>query len=404
MRLIPGEVATKSIETLGHHALDLAAFAAVAGALVFGFVAGRRRALAMGITALAVSLAAFALDPVRPPLFVSLAAAAIGALAAAVLTASLSPLTITMTGVSGRGLSRRRVITGAVLALGFGGLGGTALLRSFARTSVRGLVRADHSVEEPADPRFDAIPGLSQRITPTASHYVVDIDLTDPFLSASSWRLKVAGAVRSPLTLSLGDLRSMTTIEQPILMQCISNPVGGTLIGNARWTGVRLGDILLPIEHGYPARVIFPGRYGMRSVKWLTSIEAITERTEGYWEKRGWDRQAVMRTGARFDLPRQGAAVRSPLTAAGLAYAGNRGISAVEVSSDDGQTWQRAMLELAASPFAWRRWAIDLTLPPGDTALVVRAFDSQGETQDATRRAPHPEGASGYHRIVVTSV
>jgi len=123
-----------------------------------------------------------------------------------------------------------------------------------------------------------------------------------------------------------------------------------------------------------------------------------------YWEKRGWDRQAVMRTGARFDLPRQGAAVRSPLTAAGLAYAGNRGISAVEVSSDDGQTWQRAMLELAASPFAWRRWAIDLTLPPGDTALVVRAFDSQGETQDATRRAPHPEGASGYHRIVVTSV
>ncbi len=448
VRVIPGDVATQSIEMLGHHALDLAAAASLAGALGLGFAAGRRTALPFGIMALALSLAAFAADPVHPSLLSSLASAAIAALAAAAIVAFVLPQPVTAAGKEMPSPSRRRVLGAAALALGFSGLGGAAALRSLKGSGVRGLVRADRSVEVNGDPRFDAMPGLTPRTTPTASHYVVDSDLTDPFLSASSWRLKVAGEVSSPLTLSLADLRSMNTVEQAILMQCISNPVGGALIGNARWTGVPLRDILaqagaserattvslraadgysetvpieiaragdvlvvfgingrlLPVEHGYPARVIFPGRYGMRSVKWATSIEVTNAPADGYWEKRGWDREAVMRTGARFDLPRPGATVRSPLTAAGLAYAGDRGVSAVEVSSDDGQTWQRTTLEAAAGPLAWRRWAIDLALPPGDVVLTVRSVDSSGEIQDSSRRSPHPDGASGYHRIVVTSL
>lgn len=333
------------------------------------------------------------------------------------------------------------------MAAGRGGLGTAAAWRALAASGSPGPVRADRTLDVPGDPAFDAVPGLAPRITPTADHYVVDINLDDPFLSASTWRMKVGGDVRSPRALSLSDLRAMATVEQPILLQCISNPVAGGLIGDARWTGVRLADILelvgltsaatalvvraaddysetvpmdvargedaflvfamngrlLPAAHGYPARLILPGRYGMRSVKWVTSIEARVDGGDGYWEKRGWDREAVMRTGARFDSPRNGATVGSRLTAAGLAYAGDRGVQRVEVSSDDGQTWRAATLEPASGPLSWRRWAVSIELEPGVHALQVRATDCTGAVQSPDRMPPHPSGASGYHRVVVTS-
>ncbi len=211
VRVIPGDVATQSVEMLGHLALDLAAGASLAGALALGFVAGRRRTLPIGIMVLTLSLGAFALDPVHPPLLASLVSAAIASVAAGGTVAFLSPSPLAATNQESPSLSRRRVLGGAALAIGFSGLGGAAALRSLGASGVRGLVRIDRTIEVKGDPRFDDIPGLSPRTTPTASHYVVDIDLTDPFLSASSWRLKVAGEVSSPLTLSLADLRSMTT-------------------------------------------------------------------------------------------------------------------------------------------------------------------------------------------------
>jgi DMSO/TMAO reductase YedYZ molybdopterin-dependent catalytic subunit len=446
IRILPGDVATTSIELLGHRALGLAAAAAVIAALALGFAFGRRPAVVFGIAAFGLTVLAAMLDPVRPSVLVSTAAAGVAALAAFGAVALLS---------AGSGAvdsapwnpSRRRFIGGALVAVTFVGLGDAAAWRALTTVAPRGLVRADRSLGSSSDPRLDALPGLAPRITPTADHYVVDIDLTDPFLSAASWRLTVGGEVRSPLALSLRDLRAMSTVEQPILMQCISNRVAGSLIGNARWTGVALAEILalagvsdeattlvvraaddysetvpigaardgkvllvfgmngrlLPAQHGYPARLIFPGRYGMRSVKWVTSIEAKNDGSDGYWEKRGWDAEAFMRTGARFDTPRNGATVGRHLTAAGIAYAGDRGVGRVEVSSDDGQTWRTATLEPAQDALAWRRWMIDLELGAGETALQVRATDGAGAVQSADRTPPHPSGASGYHRIVVTT-
>jgi DMSO/TMAO reductase YedYZ molybdopterin-dependent catalytic subunit len=445
IRALPGDVATTSIELLGHRALELAAGVTVILALALGFALGRRSAAFFAIFAFGLTAAAAAFDPVHPAMLLSAAAAGIAALAAFGTVASAFPGTPATGQPAPGNPSRRRLLGGALVGMGFAALGGSVAWRALT-TAPRGLVRADRSVRAAADPCFESLPGLTPGITPTANHYVVDIDLTDPVLSASTWRLKVGGEVRTPLTLSLSDLRAMRTVEQPILMQCISNPVAGGLIGNATWTGVSLDEILalaglpddattiivrgaddysetvpigpvrdgevllafgmngrlLTAEHGYPARLIFAGRYGMRSVKWVTSIEAKNESGAGYWEKRGWDDEAFMRTGARFDTPRNGATVGPHLTAAGIAYAGDRGVSRVELSTDDGQTWRTATLEPPPGPLTWRRWMIDLELEGGEAALQVRATDGAGAVQSPERKPPHPSGASGYHRIVVT--
>jgi DMSO/TMAO reductase YedYZ molybdopterin-dependent catalytic subunit len=265
-------------------------------------------------------------------------------------------------------------------------------------------------------------------------------------LDGDAWRLKIAGAVAERRTYSLDELQVMRTVEEPVVLQCISNTVGGTLVGNARWTGVPLSSLLaaakphaaasavvaraadgytetipldgnardavlvalamggraLPEGHGFPARLIFPGRYGMRSVKWLTELEVITDDDEGYWEKRGWDREAVMGTASRIDVPDHRGVTTSPLQIAGVAWAGDRRISAVEVSADDGASWTPAELERESGPLAWRRWRAEMALAPGVYALLVRAYDGTGDEQKPERRSPHPFGASGYHRVVVT--
>ncbi len=250
----------------------------------------------------------------------------------------------------------------------------------------------------------------------------------------------------TPLSLSLADLQAMGTKERLNNLSCISNPVGGDLIGNSRWTGVpldalldmgqprpeavtlaaasddgftggiRLDEIcgkdaliafgmngeLLPRSHGFPARLLFPNHYGMRNVKWLTRLELKTEDEQGYWARRGWDRDAVVRTESRFDVPGDGDTVESPFSCAGIAWAGSRGIQAVQVSADGGQSWQAAQLETELAPLSWRRWQVSLDLPAGRHTLAVRAVGGTGTPQDATERDPHPSGASGYHRINVT--
>ena len=254
------------------------------------------------------------------------------------------------------------------------------------------------------------------------------------------------GAVRHPLSLTLADLRDLFTVERLVNMSCISNTVGGPLVSNSLWTGVALADLLaraaplagartlmaqgadgyfdtaplalarepealvafgmdgaaLPREHGFPARLLLPGRYGFKSVKWLQELVVLTTSPEGYWEQRGWDGDGTIRTESRFDVPEDHSQVRSSFVAAGIAWAGARGISRVEVSTDDGQSWAAADLERAADGPSWRRWKVTLKLAPGIYPLIVRATDGTGEVQEALERAPHPSGASGYHRIVVT--
>jgi sulfite oxidase len=341
---------------------------------------------------------------------------------------------------------RRRFLALVGLAAGALVLGGGALRRLLEGLPV-GAVSADVAAGIPDDPGFRPVPGLTPAVTSREDHYVVDVNIDPPRIEDAGWRLRVHGSVERPLSLSLDDLRAMTTVEELAMLSCISNTVGGGLTGNARWTGVRLADLLdrahirtsaaavrataadgyedtipigrvrrpevlvaiamdgllLPTEHGRPARLIVPGLYGMKNVKWLTELEVLDTMEKGYWEERGWDLRAETRTESRIDVPGDHDVVPSSFTTAGVAWAGNRRISRVEVSLDEGRSWRQAQLERELGPFSWRRWQIPLRVEPGTHPLTVRAYDGAGGVQDAERRPPHPNGASGYHRIVVVA-
>jgi len=158
----------------------------------------------------------------------------------------------------------------------------------------------------------------------------------------------------------------------------------------------------LPIEHGFPARIIVPGIYGMKNVKWLMGIEAVDRDYQGYWMVRGWSDEARVKTQSRVDVPAGGVVSsrgEGPAKVGGVAWAGDRGIQRVEVSEDEGLTWRLAVLKRELSPVAWRLWAADLAPGGGGRQLLVRAVDGRGEIQAAKRTRPHPDGASGYHRV-----
>lgn len=445
VRQSPGPLATSAIEHLGHRALPLLGYTFIALTLALGLLVGRRPAWVLTAIAFLLTLLAAYLDPLPLSVPGTLGSASIAALTALAGATALerSP------GTGARGetdWSRRRLLARAGLGVIVLGVGGTAALRQGSRSAPTGPVRADQPAMIPIDSGFVEVAGLSPRVTPRADHYVVDIDLEDPLIGESGWRLAVNGKVNTPLSFALSDLQSMQTVERLLNVSCISNPVGGGLIGNSRWTGVPLDHLLdlaqplpaavtllarsfdgytegipldeirghdaliafgmngqlLPSSHGFPARLLFPNHYGMRSVKWLTQLSLVDHDEEGYWAQRGWDREAVIRTESRFDVPRDGDHVRSPFVCAGIAWAGTRGVAAVEVSTDNGQSWQQAQLEALLGPLSWRRWRISLNLPPGTHTLAVRAVDGTGSPEDAQERAPHPSGASGYHRIGVT--
>lgn len=443
----PGGIATDVVERLGHHAVPVLEWLMILAGLTLGVVLRGQRPAVLGGSAFTLTLVAVYLDPISHEtdyIFAAATVAGLGALAAAF---ALSPPLHTEASLPERGLlvSRRRVMTGIALGLGMLTLGGVAALRSLLEGAASVMVIADSPLRLAVDPRFANIAGLSPAVTPTPDHYVVDIDLTDPFLSESDWRLTLDGLVADELALSLEDLRRDYTEEELVTLTCISNPVGGNLVGTSRWTGVPLASlldrarpsadahtvvahaadgysetiplevagrdgilvaigmngVLLPREHGFPARLIHPGRYGMRSVKWLTGLTVTSEDSQGYWEKRGWDRLAEVRTASRFDAPRNGSQVTSPVTVAGIAWAGVRRLRAVEVSSDDGVTWEAADLEGELSSVAWRRWVKVLDLPPGTYSIKVRAIDGTGAVQDEAWQPSHPSGATGYDRIAL---
>jgi len=448
IRLAPGSVATEAIERLGHNAQPLFAWLLIGITLSFGAALGRRPPAIFGALAFLLSMFAFGVDPVPHTLLQNAEASTCAALAAALVAWSIRPSmpSVWNSAEPRVDTDRRRVLQLLLLGGGALALGGSALARRRLRDGTSEAVRADSGAVERANPAFDSIAGLSALVTSRDDHYVVDIDLDDPVIDGEGWRLKVSGAVANQREYSIEQLRAMHTVEEPVVLQCISNTVGGSLVGNARWTGVPLLALIaaaqpdsdahiviaraadgytetipvdggvpdhvlvafamdgqvLPEGHGFPARLIFPGRYGMRSVKWLTELEVITRDDEGYWEKRGWDRQAIMGTASRIDVPQHRGVTTSPLRIAGVAWAGDRRISAVEVSGDEGATWTPAELERESGPLAWRRWRAEMAAAPGVYALLVRAYDGTGAPQQAERRSPHPFGASGYHRVVVT--
>ncbi|HXM73105.1 MAG TPA: molybdopterin-dependent oxidoreductase [Candidatus Dormibacteraeota bacterium] len=291
--------------------------------------------------------------------------------------------------------------------------------------------------------------GLSPELTPVGNFYVVSKNLVaDPSVDAQGWALSVGGSVQKPLRLSLSDLRALTGATEYVTMECISNNVGGKLMSTGSFTGVRLSELLamagpktdgtwaafkardgyaesipmslvqgapeiivayeldgapLPMSHGFPARMIIPGHYGMKGPKWLDSIDLVNHESGGYWEQQGWDHNAIVKTMARIDAPRDGDLVKlGPVTIAGVAFAGTRGIGQVEVSTDGGSTWKSAQFKAPLSPLTWVLWSFDWT--PGREGayrLMVRATDGTGTAQDSRGAASYPSGASGYHTIQV---
>ncbi|MGH8571530.1 MAG: molybdopterin-dependent oxidoreductase, partial [Gammaproteobacteria bacterium] len=336
-------------------------------------------------------------------------------------------------GATSAGTSRRVLLAGGVgagLAIATGGVG-TALFRQ-ATFSYDGMQVNGPNITP---------------ITPNESFYVVTKNVIDPRVRASVWRLSVGGAVAQPRTYGFDDLRNMLSVTQETTLTCISNAIGGGLQSNAMWVGVPMRDLItqagpgngvvevllrgvdgytdtfsidkamepttlvayqmngepLPERHGFPARVIVPGLFGEKNVKWVTRIDLVTEDAKGFYEQQGWGPSFVVPTLSRFTEPDFGAPMKAgaPVTLRGTAFAGDRGVGTVEVSVDDGATWQPAQLEYTGSPLAWVLWRYDWRPDrPGEYPLLVRASDRSGAPQVAEQRPSVPEGATGYHRVM----
>ncbi|PZC42165.1 MAG: DMSO/TMAO reductase YedYZ, molybdopterin-dependent catalytic subunit [Chloroflexi bacterium] len=330
---------------------------------------------------------------------------------------------------TGSAITRRHVLSG-MLALAISGVMSYEVAQSVIATTARG-----GRSRLPAGVR-------PSPITPTNQFYVVSKNLFDPRVDESNWRLSIGGLVEQSVELELNDLQAMGSSMNVQTLICISNEVGGHLISTARWTGVSLASVLeharprvgathalfhcedgysdsLPLEaindprtrlvwdmngepltqaHGFPLRLLVPGRYGLKNPKWIREIELVPEAVPGYWQQRGWSQDAFVRTMSRIDAPAAGSPTVDPLLVQGIAFAGERGISAVEVSSDDGASWRSAALMAPVSALSWALWETTINRPAATGVLVARAKDGNGITQDETERPPLPSGASGYHQ------
>ena len=350
-------------------------------------------------------------------------------------------------------IDRRRflVATGATAAgaLVLGTSGHALASRSDVadqRRSLR-LPRARQALDPVAPTAAVNVPGVSPFVTPNADFYRIDTALTVPRVSVESWQLSITGLVSRPLTLSYADLLTREIVEADITLTCVSNEVGGKLIGNARWLGVRLDDLLdeagvdaaadqivgrsvdgytcgfpvaaldgrnalvaigmngepLPLEHGYPARLIVPGLYGyVSATKWLSEIELTTfDEFDQYWVRRGWVDDAPIKTQSRIDTPKGLSKVGAGTVAvAGVAWAQTRGIDRVEIQIDDGD-WQATQLATEQSVDTWRQWSTAWEAAPGRHTIRVRATETGGAIQTDERSEPFPSGASCQHQIVV---
>lgn len=286
-----------------------------------------------------------------------------------------------------------------------------------------------------------------RELTPVGSFYNVSKNFVDPSPLAGVWRLQVKGMVGKPYSLTYNDLIALPAVEVVVGMMCISNPVGGGLIGNQTWKGVRLADLLnraapkpgvvdvlltaedgysdsfsykkaidpnvvlawemggqpLTPQHGFPARLLVPGIYGMKHVKWLSSIELVGYDYKGYWQQpsQGWSDPAPVHTMSRIDYP-AGTVQRKTQVIGGIAFAGDRSISKVEVSTDGGNTWHQAYLKPPMSGTSWAIWGYEWTpAKAGKRTLQVRAIDGQGNLQSSKITDPYPNGATGYHTVSV---
>jgi DMSO/TMAO reductase YedYZ molybdopterin-dependent catalytic subunit len=292
------------------------------------------------------------------------------------------------------------------------------------------------------------IDGVAPFTTANAAFYRIDTTLVTPQVDPGTWGLRIHGLVNKEITLTYADLLKRPLRERDITMICVSNEVGGELAGTARWLGVPLLDVLkeagvkssanqmvsrsvdgwtcgtpvanvmdgrdamivvgmngepLPVAHGFPARLVVPGLYGyVSATKWVTDIELTTfDAFDAYWVKRGWSKEAPIKTMARIDTPK-GLSRSTPgkTVIAGVAWAVHRTVTKVEVQIDGGE-WQHATLGQTPTADTWVQWKLDWDATPGNHTIVCRATDGTGTVQTPDRAKPIPDGASGWHTIVV---
>jgi DMSO/TMAO reductase YedYZ molybdopterin-dependent catalytic subunit len=301
-------------------------------------------------------------------------------------------------------------------------------------------------------------PGV-EPVAPSDKFYTVTKNVVDPNVDTRVWRLEIGGMVEEPRSYTFADLVALGGIEQESTLMCISNRIGAGLFSNAVWQGIPLRDLLeasrplpgarevllngadaytdtftfekamnpttivafamngepLPQRHGYPARVVVPGLYGEKNVKWVTRIEVVDYDAKGFYEQQGWGPNFVIPTRSDIFAPRwvrrRGDAFVEPFTAGrmavirGRAFAGDRGVQSVEFSPDDGQTWRGVRIDYPGTNLTWTFWSADwLPQEPGEYTLLSRAVDGAGEPQPSETRGIVPQGATGYHRVTATVV
>ncbi|WP_435591065.1 molybdopterin-dependent oxidoreductase [Nocardia sp. bgisy118] len=353
------------------------------------------------------------------------------------------------------GPQRRDLLRGMAITSGVAVLAGAGGRLWGARRGDVSGERAAVTLPQPTEPAIsllpDAdlrVPGLTPYLTANDDFYRIDTALFLPQVSIDDWSLRIHGMVDREITIGWADLARRPVVERLVTLACVSNPVGGDLIGNALWRGYRLDELLaeagphpdadmvlsrskdgwtsgtplavltdgrdallavgmngepLPVAHGYPARLVVPGLYGyVSATKWVTELEVTRfDRATAYWTRRGWSALGPIKTGTRIDTPR-GRVRRPPgrIPVAGVAWAQHRGITAVEVQIDDGD-WRPARLSTEQSIDTWRQWVYDWDATPGTHTLRARATDGTGETQTAERRDVIPDGATGHPTLTI---
>lgn len=309
------------------------------------------------------------------------------------------------------------------------------------------------------DPRLT--PLVDAEVTSTYLFYRIDINTVVPVINAEDWKLSIKGLVDKPLVINYEEIKSLDSVEEFATLSCISNKIGGNLISTALWKGVRLRDILsragvqptvkyivfrcsdgydvgIPLEngmmdgtvlayemnnspltneHGYPVRAIVPGFYGMMNPKWITEIELVDKTYEGFWQRKGWTNNGIKNISSSIVIPgNQPITDRFPhlvtdnsfmtgknIPVAGIAFAGDRGISKVEVSVDGGNTWKTAIVKDPLSQYTWVLWTSGfITEEKGSYKIVVRATDKTGQIQTSELENPFPNGARGYDQIDIS--
>ncbi len=316
----------------------------------------------------------------------------------------------------------------------------TTTTQAPARSSVSG-------VADPTRAQIAEVEGVSELITPNDEFYVIDTAIGVPQVDHRTWNLSFTGRADNPFSITYDELLAMPLVERYITLCCVSNRVGGGLVGNAKWLGVPLRTLVeragvrpdgnqlvgrsvdrftvgfptaavfdgrealvaigmngepLPLKHGFPARLVVSGLYGyVSATKWLTEVEFTGWNDfDAYWVPRGWAKQGPIKTQSRIDTPREGNITAGPNVIAGVAWAQTRGISRVQVRVDDGD-WMNAHLPQELSIDTWRQWYLEHDFAPGTHTIAVRATDGTGRTQTGNVRPPRPDGATGYHTIQV---